>query len=365
MDIKVITSIDEIYSLEAAWQDLHSRCSPENPFSSFEWQSAWWECFAAGKPIRLITVFEDEQLVGLLALMQKKKARMVIIWEFNDKYSDFPLALVEPNRPDIWDELASVLRNLLGWQGILFWRHANAESAAIPQMMSAAYQNGLRSYDYPGSPVAYIPTSGTYDEYKKNIRRLKSIERYSRKLQKEGTVVFEMLESPGQVERGFEELMDISRQTWKAKAGTAIAVFADLEMFLRKISNSFSQRNWWRLYLLRHENKPVAFNLCFRLKDVLYFYKPGFVESYKKYSPGNILQLHIVKHCFSDPSIKEYNLLGIYRYGKDDWTSSLRQRRNILIRPAYSPLAASAEILLRGHHVIKGMRNKWKSRLCK
>jgi CelD/BcsL family acetyltransferase involved in cellulose biosynthesis len=358
MESKVVTSIDDIYPLKAAWQNLHSRCSPENPFSSFEWQSAWWETFATTQPLQLITVFEDEQLVGLMALMQKKIARTVNVWQFNDKYSDFPVALVEPNRPDIWQEVAFVLRRLLGWQGLLCWRHADAESTAIPQLLSAAHQSRLRSFEYPGPPVAYIPTSGTYDDYKHNIHRLKSIERYNRKLHKKGAVVVEVLEHPDQVERGFEELLNISRQTWKAKAGTAIAVFADLELFLRKISNSFSRRNWWRLYLLRHENKPIAFTLCFQLKDVLYFYKPGFVNSYKKYSPGNILQLHIVKQCFSDPAINEYNLLGLYRYGKEDWTRFLRQRRNIIIRPAYSPLAAGIEYLFRAKRLIRNIQSR-------
>jgi hypothetical protein len=185
-----------------------------------------------------------------------------------------------------------------------------------------------------GYPV--IPTVGEYERYRGGIVGIKTKERDERRLKRQGILTHVTMQRPDEIETAFNALLHISRNTWKAKAGTAIASDKRLEELMRLAAAKMADRNWWRFEVLNLDGQPISFWFNLRVGGVVYLYKPGFHEAFRNFAPGNILQKKVIEGCFADPDIRECNLLGIEGHGKDHWTKRVLPRVDILVWPAGS-----------------------------
>src|SRR5215211_4732848 len=59
-------------ALEREWQELYQDSPNATPFQSWAWLYSWWECYGADYELRLVTIWDDESLVGLLPFMLER-----------------------------------------------------------------------------------------------------------------------------------------------------------------------------------------------------------------------------------------------------------------------------------------------------
>lgn len=65
-----------------------------------------------------------------------------------------------------------------------------------------------------------------------------------------------------------------------------------------------------RLFILSIDKRIIAFQLNAQYGGVLYHVKVGFLEDYATLSPGQALQLQILRWAFGNPDVSAFDLLG-------------------------------------------------------
>jgi len=134
---------------------------------------------------------------------------------------------------------------------------------------------------------------------------------------------FEIVKHACNYEQGFCDLLEISKDTWQSRANTAIASDSDSINFYQSFASIAAKRNWLRIYVLKLNKIPIAFEYILDYKDKVFLLKVGFKEQYAKYSPGLLLLSDSIKDAFEKRK-KEYDLLGESDAYKMRWTATCR-----------------------------------------
>ena len=71
--VEVVEDSRGFAELEEEWEDLHRQCPQATPFQSWEWLYSWWEYYGEDYELRLITVWHEGLLVGILPLMLERR----------------------------------------------------------------------------------------------------------------------------------------------------------------------------------------------------------------------------------------------------------------------------------------------------
>ena len=109
--------------------------------------------------------------------------------------------------------------------------------------------------------------------------------------------------------------------------------------FFTKLSEVAGQKGWLRIWLLSLNEESVAMEYHLEYKEKTHAMRGDFDEAYSHFSPGSVLEAHIIKKCF-DNRLLEYDFCGLPYGYKVLWTKKLHERYNLLFynRKLYSKL---------------------------
>ena len=63
--------LDSFVSLDAKWQELLETCTTNHIFLTSQWQRAWWQVFGNDYELVLLSIHDDNKLVGIAPLKRK------------------------------------------------------------------------------------------------------------------------------------------------------------------------------------------------------------------------------------------------------------------------------------------------------
>ena len=140
------------------------------------------------------------------------------------------------------------------------------------------------------------------------------------------------LETVAEAEAVFEEVLTVEASGWKGAGGTAISQEHGAEEFYRMLVRHWAEQGWLRLFLMRDSGgEIVAFQLCARYRGVVISLKIGQLAAYDRHSPGQVLQLQILRRLFEDPEVGIYDLLGPATAHKLRWATGREELRTLRI----------------------------------
>ncbi len=158
---------------------------------------------------------------------------------------------------------------------------------------------------------------------------LKNIERLAKKAEKEvGEIKVSFNRNREDLAKYLDVFFEVEASGWKGEGGTATAIkqHPELVSFYKEVMDLFSEDDSFAINLLYCGDKPAAAQLCIRRQNVWYILKIGYIDSMKKYGPGNILMLRFLTEVSQDQAIQEVNLVT-----SPDWAS----RWHLELRPVY------------------------------
>ena len=190
-----------------------------------------------------------------------------------------------------------------------------------------------------GYPVAstsvdspYVPLRPSWPEqsatlpakFKANCRRRR------RKLEATGGVMFDGHGDGDEVDACLEEGFELEARGWKGSSGTAMAQSPSTRGFYSELARVARRGGYLRLYFLRVDGRPVAFQygLCWNGSYLLL--KPAYDESLADCSPGQLLVEDVLKDCIGH-GLREFDFLGADMPWKRDWTEHARQHSTLWI----------------------------------
>lgn len=357
--IREYASFRDLEPLKERWNQLALQGKVGKIFSTYEWCNAFSETILAAAPksaVCVLVAYLESQVVGIapLALWPRRGIlrpfnKLKFIGDPRSDYSDFlvdkevegiiPIFMEYLNSASCrvkWDELSLSQIPEVSDTIIILSRYAERHNLPHRVEDQAICLSLMFSKDKENK-----------EELVSLIQQKKSIKQAEKKLSKFGKVILKQSASLYDMNQWLEYLFAQHIRHWVTETGKSIFMKEENKDFYRKLLQDMCNKGWLRFSLLLLDDKPIATHLGFLYDGLYYYYKPTFDDSYKEFSPGNVLLKRMIEDSV-DEDVKEFNFgRGGEAYKKRFTNQSTRNRSFILYRNAMTKHAASAGYVAR------------------
>lgn len=329
LSVETVSDYQSFSDLEQVWNRLVEEAGIDHPFLNYEWMRAWWECFSAGKELRILLVKEGERTIAIAPLILSYER----IYGFKVRCLQSPYNLHTPRcgfivtrRAEetyraIWQSLASQKRL---WD-VLELPQLPAGSRTLEELPRLAAEDGFLTGLWRSEDSPYVPLLGTWEDYfnKLDGKHRSNLRNRLKRLNRLGQVELEEISSSAELDGALDDSFRLEAAAWKGKAGTAISCHPELRRFYASLAKRAAQHGWLRLHFLTVNGQRIAsgYSLCH--KNKLYLLKPGYDPQYAPYSPFNLLCYRVLRDAF-DQALAEYDFLGNVAEWKMEWAKETR-----------------------------------------
>jgi CelD/BcsL family acetyltransferase involved in cellulose biosynthesis len=277
------------------WVSLDRRHS--NVFSTYEWASAWWRHFGAGRSLRLMAARDQTgRVVAILPMYSERRYGVPLVRFIGTGAADQLGAVCEPGHPGELSALWAASRS-----------NALCFAERLPSNLGAAHAIGGSRIHAEPSPVISLSRFGSWEEYlaahSTNFRQ--QVRRRARRLAQGHGVRFRLPAGHRELSSDFDMLLALHRARWR---GTTDAFSGRQAAFHREFAAQALERGWLRLWLAEAGGVAVAAWYGFRFAQVEYFYQSGRDPAWERLAVGAGLLEHTIRAAFED-GMTEYRLL--------------------------------------------------------
>ena len=331
LGITELNSLDQFMALREDWNSTLRRSNEDNIFSTWEWLSTWWKCFGKQRKLMIQLVKNKNDIVAIAPLMltahrifrfplnkiefigtgfsdycnfiltkEKKRSLELFLDRLNDRTINYDC--VDLKQIPETAEYASLLRKL-----------AVRRSMFIERSVSTCY---------------YMRLPDSRRTFKANIRRKtrREQERALRRLAEEYKVEFKIYNDVDSTKEAVKMFFQLHQKRWIFKGSQGLVSSPMIRIFFSDICRIFAENGWLNLSFLMADGEPISSLFGFEYNGKYYAYLSGFDPAYHKYSPGNLLVMHVAEDCVRR-KLKEYDFLRGNEFYKRSWTSL--NRKNI------------------------------------
>jgi CelD/BcsL family acetyltransferase involved in cellulose biosynthesis len=341
--VRWLTRAEDLRTAASIWPELAAQSAHSTLFEGGD----WFECCClalVGGSLELLVVEDSVAPVALIPLvrwtgrMRGLPVRYLSLLECPDSpFAD--LALTGPAQPVI-RALLEHLEPRSEWD-ILEFGKLPATSASLKAL--EAELPGRLPWRHAGvDQTPYLAIEGTWPAFfaAKSQRFKKTIRNIKNRLDRLGTVTVEehrVVEPLGSI---FEEMIDLTRRSWKADCGVAIATMPRMREFFAELSERATRHAWLSLWFLRLDGLPIAMEYQLRSNGTAYALRADYDLAHAAVSPGSALNFAIAQSLFERKDIREYQMgPGLNEY-KMRWATGCHEtvRLQVYRAGAYSRL---------------------------
>jgi len=296
MGVTVHTSPDAFEPLKRAWNSLLARSATNTIFGTWQWQETWWRCFGEDRALRICTVSEGKELVGIVPLVGLEgdpTARALQLVGGTD-VADYLDVIAEPARvPEV---LAAAL-DALEWDVIDL--HALPEaSPARPALARLAEERGYRFEEKVEDVCPLLQLPATWDDYlamlnKKNRHELR---RKMRRLEQEADSRVRVTHDIAALADDVDTFITMHR-TSQGRKGR----FMDARMieFFHALARIYFMEKWLHLAFLDIDGALAATTLSFKHGNTVALYNSAYDMQYRRLSPGVLLVAYVIRDALA------------------------------------------------------------------
>jgi len=305
-----VSSYAQLQSIEETWRALYQSLDVKSIFVSFEYISSWYKCFAGSEQVRVYPLLEGDEVVGYWPLQVKREGPFRVLSSLVNEHCLEAHPLIRDGYEAAFaqrgcDILTQDKRSgdiLRYFEGYSFQPHALAKKLAVGRLHARAI----------AEPTYSIALPETFEEYV-----TKHLSTKMRKNMKQMMHKIARVEDHGYRhetgERAVEDwplFLAIEDSGWKGAQGTSIRRLPSrYQDFYAGLIRMLAKTGQLHLYFLEIAGQPVSGAFCYVDRDIFYYNKIGYRESYASLSPSNVLLLHIIEDVIRwMPSVKRFHL---------------------------------------------------------
>ena len=178
----------------------------------------------------------------------------------------------------------------------------------------------------------YVDCAGAWDAYlaTRGRTRKRTWVSLDRQAASAGMSI-EVLSTWDDIDRHFDQMLAVEASGWKGRLGSSIVQSPHVHRFYEEFCRDFAAAGALRVFLLRRDDRIVAFQICALEQGVLTGLKSGYLEEHAKDSPGQILHLNIVRWAFAQPDVRAYDMLGPASAMKMKWATGIDELSTIYV----------------------------------
>ena len=283
------------------WDALSARSIDSNPFYARSFVLAGLGTIDANAGVRAVAIHRDGVLVGLFPFRLKRWPLLRAIAASN-LYQASTQPLV--HRDCARSVVAAWLDAIEARQIPRHWRFRNVDLSS--EFLHLCQSLGANTLDF-------IP-SNAYDRARLTRRaggfeahlqsavsksRVKDIQRSIRRLGEIGELRFERQRDPTLVARRIEDFLAIEHGGWKGRAGTSFLANTLHAEFARQAFRGDGGTTTSVDSLLL-DGRPIAISVNLQSGDTIFTPKCAYDETYRKFSPGLVLEYLVVEAFYRE-----------------------------------------------------------------
>lgn len=302
MRLTVYQNVDVFADLEPEWNDLLRRNVNNHIFSTWEWQSTWWDAYHPGE-LWVVAFRNDEgRLVGLAPWFVKstQDAGKVVHTIGCVEVSDYLDLLVDPDyAKSVYETLADFLHTHCDQCDKLSLCNIPENSPTLTEFVASLESHGFVTAITQEDVCPVISLSGSWDDYVDSLGK-KYRHELRRKIRRaEGAdehIDWYIVDSTHDLNAETARFLELMAASQYEKAGF-LQDPENVAFFNKIIPVSFAQ-GWLQISFLNVDGKSVAAYMNFDYNNQIMVYNSGLLPGeYGHLSLGIVLLAHNIRHA--------------------------------------------------------------------
>lgn len=302
-----------IQGLRDNWEEIFEDSSDRSIFQSYEYVDLWYKCFSQGRLPHVVTVSKNGFLLGILPMILESDMGIRTLSSLNNGHSLHCSLLCRAGHENEFFEEAfrHLLVDMKGWD-VLDLQFMYSFQILTPTLRNYLLEKFNGHFHTLGQPSYCISLIKSYENYyKRDLSKhfQQNISYYKKRLSKGGEVCFYHYCNEEAI-KYWESFLQIEDSGWKGVKGSSIKRLGkDFIRYYSGLINLLSKNNQLHIYFLSINNENIAAVFGYEDGDTFHYWKTGYDEKYKKFSPSHLLLLHIVEDLINNrPDIKRLHM---------------------------------------------------------
>lgn len=331
MRLEVSREIPEDSALREQWNALVRALESPEVFYTYEWALAVWRAYGRELLPLLFLGYENDSLVGILALAEQNRGEVSFLCATTGDYCDF---LTLPGHRDPF--LAAVLADL-STRGVrrITLTNLPADSGTYEAIRRLGRHSGYHCF----ARTAYICTQVVIGKIGRQpgtgellLAGKERVRRFVKATRGKGSVRLDHARTSEKIESLLPEFVRAHVARFLATGRISNLVSPERRRFLEQLSFLLSQSGWVTLSRVVAGEKNVAWHYGFQFQGIWFWYQPTFDNELEKYSPGYYLLTRMIEEAAQDPATERLDLgLGAEEY-KDRFANESRRTLYVTLR---------------------------------
>ena len=326
---EVVTEYGAFVGLESEWNDAVRRAGTTHPFLLHEWLRTWWDCFAAGRALRIVIVRRGGQIVAIAPLMlEHTQMYGLSIRKLDLLHNDHtPRAefIVADGANDAFEAIWQELRRADDDWDLLQLSRLPSGSATLERLRTLADRDACATGTWRGDVSPYLALCSNWDAYYGSLpaKFRSNLRNRLTRLTKLGEPRLEILDHPRDVAAARDDALRLEASGWKRDSGTSICSDQTVQRFYTLLAERAAERGWLRLLFLTVAGRRIAtsYGSCFDRR--MFLFKTGYDPEYAPCAPFKLLTYFAIQAACTE-GLREVDFLGDAEPWKLEWTDAAR-----------------------------------------
>jgi CelD/BcsL family acetyltransferase involved in cellulose biosynthesis len=282
--------LDSFYNLETPWRQLLTNCANNDIFITPQWQSGWWQVFGNDYELQLVSVYDQQELVGIAPLKRREGVLSFIGSTDVCDYMDF---IAGQGKEDY------VFSKLLEYLEKTAWRSLELDSLlpgslALRHFMPLAKQKGYRVEIKQTNVSPHLLLPQSWEDY---LALLKTKDRHElrrklRRLEQTQSVNYSTIVEKDLLPLAMDTFFKLFQLSNTEKAN--FMTDKKRAFFTTIVSSLAGQRNI-RLTFLEISGVRTGTTLCFDYNNDIYLYNSAYDPAYSSLSVSLLLKVFNIR----------------------------------------------------------------------
>ena len=330
-----------IDALRDVWKSLAAESPAVTPWQRWDFTSAWWRHVAnapgqaAKRELRLILVKERGRPRLLVPLQLTARQGLGMRWlEPIGMPEDihrprFALGALDEKSYGCAIQCIQSLKE--DWDGLRI-DEKTPEDAELQLLKRLANQQIWGFYAAPLHACPYLDLTPAWPQYlaSRSRKLRKNLNNGCRRLGAVGAVRLARFDSPSDVQRGFEILLDVTARSWKQVEHIGLGSLDSYRGFYREWVACMAEGSNVRIYCLYAGERAVAATLAFISGATYYSAQIAHDAAFDACSPGTLLEAMELQDLMTERRFKIFDFLGAALSNKRRWTDAMHDSLRIV-----------------------------------
>ena len=305
MKVQSFTDIKAFEVLHAEWNTLLKRSITDNPFSTYEWHSNWWDAYHPGDLWILAFRDDNDNLRGIASFFIETTddGQRILHFVGCEDVTDYLDLLVDKEYHDgVYAELAKFLLQHKDKFDCIDLCNIPSESPTYTDFPSILSEQGFTVTTEVQEVCPLIPLPENFDDYLAGLdkRERKEVQRKLRRAKGAGDALsWYMVNGEHDLDAEVDKFLSLMASSHPEKAQ-----FLENEQhvsFFKSIVPAAAEAGWLQLNFLEVMGEPVAAYVNFDYNNQILVYNSGLAPGKAgALSPGIVLLSYNIEHAIEN-----------------------------------------------------------------